>query len=122
MTQNTNEGLRVRVWAKTDGRCWYCGGQLHNAPEFQDDGYMHIEHQDPRATGGKSNLGNLVPACRTCNLRKRHKNVEQFRRYMRFVNAGIEPMTNAQIDWCMDNGLDVMATLPGLEFYGEVVE
>ena len=63
---------RARVWCKSDGRCWYCGGQLH-ATTF------HVDHVVPRALGGANDLPNLVPACPACNLRKGARDLETFR-------------------------------------------
>lgn len=66
--------LRGRVWSKTNGSCWYCGGVLNPFENF------HIEHINPKSKGGADTLDNLAPACRTCNLSKGGMTIEQFRR------------------------------------------
>jgi 5-methylcytosine-specific restriction endonuclease McrA len=111
---------RRTIGAKTDWHCWYCGKELHDdATCWKENEYMHIEHQHPKAKDGSNRLSNLVPSCHRCNCRKRTKNVDEFRYYMRFVNVGLEPMTLAQVEWCAEHGFDVLSTLPEVVFYGE---
>lgn len=58
---------REAVWDKTGGFCHYCETNLyrHAGPsEF------HVDHVIPFIEGGSDELSNLVPACRTCNLKK----------------------------------------------------
>lgn len=47
--------------------CVYCGGGAGTA-----------DHVHPRAKGGGHRLGNLVPACRTCNGKKRDMEPREF--------------------------------------------
>jgi HNH endonuclease len=68
--------LRAQVWAKTDGHCWYCGKKMNPWNDFT------IEHMDPSSRGGCDDLGNLVPACQSCNSRKHRKTVEEYRAYL----------------------------------------
>jgi len=62
----TVEGVTVgadAIAARIDyygGQCWICG-----------DDYAHIDHVKPLAVGGLHVPGNLRPACKTCNLRKK---------------------------------------------------
>lgn len=56
--------MRQEVWAKSGGRCWYCGDFL------TEDAGFHVDHVAPRIHGGTDDLGNLVPACRFCNTSK----------------------------------------------------
>lgn len=51
-----------------NNRCAYCEAL----------GDLHIEHVVPISKGGTHALGNIVPACKTCNFSKRDKEVEQW--------------------------------------------
>ena len=56
--------LRQSQWwkAKTQaGACHYCGGRF-----MAED--LTMDHIVPISRGGKSNRGNLVPACKKCNV------------------------------------------------------
>jgi hypothetical protein len=55
--------LRARIFARDGFRCVYCGEVL--PPE-----QLSLDHVQPRLRGGDSSEGNLVTACRPCNLRK----------------------------------------------------
>jgi len=72
---------RLEVWAKSKGRCWYCGFEL---PEKG----WHVDHFKPLGGGGKfetiikdrlNDIENLVPSCAGCNLFKSVYTVEGFR-------------------------------------------
>ena len=59
---------RSSVLAKTSGRCVYCGCELTTKPD-QPNTY-HPDHVLAVAKGGGDDIANLVPSCRTCNLKK----------------------------------------------------
>ncbi|MBG6082719.1 HNH endonuclease [Rubrivivax gelatinosus] len=63
---------RREVFAKSEGRCHYCGEELTL------DGRWHVEHMMPRALGGADELGNLVAACVRCNLEKSDRTAVEF--------------------------------------------
>lgn len=63
---------RCEVFAKSEGRCHYCGEVLTL------DGRWHVEHMMPRALGGADEIGNLVAACAPCNLAKRDRTAVEF--------------------------------------------
>lgn len=74
--------IQDAVWAKTSGRCWYCGeetsvrrgiGGMSSASEFC------IDHVVPQSMGGGHELNNLVPCCRSCNSSKGGRSLEEFR-------------------------------------------
>jgi 5-methylcytosine-specific restriction endonuclease McrA len=69
--------MRIRIWAKTGGRCYYCGSLLEHKTTFC------IDHIVPRISGGGDELENVVPACRSCNSAKGTKQLEEFRFYKR---------------------------------------
>ena len=51
--------LRARVFAEKGHKCEYCGADA-----------SHVDHQTPRARGGKDDFDNLVPCCEPCNRAK----------------------------------------------------
>ncbi len=60
--------LRASPWWKqqlAQGKCHYCGGTF--APEE-----LTMDHVIPVARGGKSEKGNVVPACKDCNNKKKY--------------------------------------------------
>jgi 5-methylcytosine-specific restriction endonuclease McrA len=59
--------LRQSQWWKrrlAKGRCHYCGRAVAPAE-------LTMDHIVPIARGGRSTKGNVVPACKDCNNRKR---------------------------------------------------
>lgn len=59
--------LRASQWWKRQcakGRCHYCG---QAAPPAE----LTMDHIVPVARGGKTTRGNVVPACKTCNTKKK---------------------------------------------------
>lgn len=54
---------------RANGRCVYCGKQ---ASRYQ------IDHIDPVASGGTSEIENLMPACAACNRSKGAKEVSEW--------------------------------------------
>lgn len=63
---------RRTIFGRSGGRCFYCHCRL------QLDGPWHIEHQLPRALGGRNELVNLVAACVPCNLAKSDSTAIEF--------------------------------------------
>lgn len=74
--------LRRAVWAKTGGRCWYCGFVLKPNGEGSRR-QPNIDHQHPHSLGGEDTLENLVIACGWCNSKKRDCTVEEYRDLLR---------------------------------------
>jgi 5-methylcytosine-specific restriction endonuclease McrA len=58
---------RSRWWQNrlARGVCHFCGGTF-------PPGELTMDHLVPVARGGKSTPGNVVPACRECNSRKKY--------------------------------------------------
>jgi len=60
--------LRSSQWWKrrrSSGQCHYCGKKV--SPHF-----LTMDHIVPIIRGGKSTKGNVVPACKECNTKKKH--------------------------------------------------
>ena len=60
--------LRQSPWWKrrcAKGRCHYCGRETPASA-------LTMDHIVPLARGGKSTKGNVVPACKSCNTKKKH--------------------------------------------------
>ena len=61
--------LRASQWWKrrrANGLCHYCGRQVGAKA-------LTMDHLVPLVRGGRSNKGNLVPACKACNGAKKHR-------------------------------------------------
>ena len=59
--------LRASQWWKRQcakGRCYYCGQSIPAAD-------LTMDHIVPLARGGKTTKGNVVPACKPCNNKKK---------------------------------------------------
>lgn len=52
-----------------DGRCAYCGCS----------GPLEADHRIPLARGGTNDIGNILPACPSCNRRKAMSTEDEFR-------------------------------------------
>lgn len=58
-----------RIFAKTDGRCRFCGKQLSrsNYGCRGRRGAWAVDHSVPAAGGGSSHMNNLFATCYACN-------------------------------------------------------
>lgn len=107
--------IKKQVQAKTDAKCWYCGRPYK--PERAST--MCIEHMLPESRGGTWDIENLVPACISCNSRKKGRSLEEFRERMRWRRNGLLPFSEAQTKWLEDNGIEI--PIPNdVIFWGEV--
>lgn len=69
--------LRASQWWKrrrSSGLCHYCGNKF--SPRS-----LTMDHIVPIARGGKSTKGNVVPACRDCNTKKKHRLLMEWEEY-----------------------------------------
>jgi 5-methylcytosine-specific restriction endonuclease McrA len=60
--------LRKTQWWKNrvaKGVCHWCGGKFSPAE-------LSLDHVVPLVRGGKSSRGNVVPACKECNSKKKY--------------------------------------------------
>ena len=69
------KGREIRArFAEFGHRCAYCGS----------DGDLHIEHVVPISKGGPHSIGNIIPACKSCNFSKRDSEAEAWYRSQPF--------------------------------------
>lgn len=75
--------LRGSQWWKrriAAGRCHYCGGQVGSRG-------LTMDHIVPLIRGGRSGRGNVVPACKECNNRKKSLLPVEWEEYLRRLAA-----------------------------------
>ncbi len=70
-----SEQERLAVLQKTNWRCAYCGIELGF------DGFQ-VDHVVPLRMGGKDEMDNMLPTCRSCNHYKRGNSLEGWRRML----------------------------------------
>lgn len=74
--------LRKSGWWQrkiSTGICYYCGGQYRPKE-------LTMDHLVPLGRGGRSTKGNLVPACKECNNRKKTLLPLEWEEYMAALN------------------------------------
>ena len=71
-----NTELREFILKKTNGYCAYCGRELPSCG-------WHRDHVIPRSIGGTWSFSNLVPSCKSCNIRKRALTPDGFRDFIK---------------------------------------
>ena len=70
--------LRATAWwdrRVQPGVCHYCGRTVGRAA-------LTMDHIVPLARGGRSTKGNVVPACRDCNSRKKYLLPVEWQEYL----------------------------------------
>lgn len=83
--RKANTSKIFRVYEKTGGKCFYCGG----------DNEICIDHVTPKSKGGSNHVDNLVAACRSCNGSKGAKNLEEYRMHMMVKGSKYGGVINA---------------------------
>lgn len=63
---------RLAVHSKFGGKCAYCGLEI-------DIKKMQVDHIEPKFRGGSDDMGNLHPACASCNNWKHSFTLQEFR-------------------------------------------
>ncbi len=74
--------LRNSQWWKrkrSSGICYYCGGKFKPTD-------LTMDHLIPVVRGGKSVQGNLVPACKECNSKKKYLLPTEWEEYLGSLN------------------------------------
>jgi 5-methylcytosine-specific restriction protein A len=70
--------LRYSQWWKrkrASGICYYCGGKFKTMD-------LTMDHLIPIVRGGRSVAGNLVPACKECNSKKKYLLPTEWEEYL----------------------------------------
>ena len=78
--------MRGSQWWKrkrSAGRCYYCGRTFKPSD-------LTMDHLVPIVRGGKSVPGNLVPACKECNGKKKYLLPSEWEEYLESLNKGQE--------------------------------
>ena len=79
MRKKLKTAERLQVYEKCQGHCAYCGHEL----EYKD---MQVDHVTPLRIGGTDTIGNMLPACRSCNHYKHTLDLEGYREYLAGVS------------------------------------
>lgn len=76
--QKSRELRRSQWWKRrcAEGRCYYCGKKF----KPQD---LTMDHIVPIVRGGKSRKGNVVPACKECNKKKKYMLPLEWEEYLK---------------------------------------
>lgn len=113
MTAKFSAKRRAAVFDMFGGRCAYCGAAIESKK------VMHIDHVRPRAKGGGSSIGNLFPACATCNVAKGARDLESLRVNLALRRSKIHGIIGAaQAINLMEAGVDLPIEVQA--FYFEV--
>ena len=78
--------MRASQWWKrkrSAGLCYYCGGKFKPVD-------LTMDHLVPVVRGGKSVQGNLVPACKNCNNKKKYLLPTEWKEYLETLKKGQE--------------------------------
>lgn len=73
--------LRNSQWWKrrrSTGLCYYCGRKFKPAE-------LTMDHIVPIGRGGKSTKGNVAPACKECNTKKKYMLLIEWEEYLKSV-------------------------------------
>lgn len=63
-----SKSLREEVWYRVPGRCRICGKRLKKTAKAGEYGRWHAGHIVAHKNRGLTNVANLLPTCRDCNL------------------------------------------------------
>ena len=66
------------------GICYYCHSQVGRTR-------LTMDHVVPLSRGGRSTKGNIVPACKECNNRKKYLLPVEWQEYLDSLAKGSEP-------------------------------
>jgi 5-methylcytosine-specific restriction endonuclease McrA len=82
---NFSRRVKDVVYAKTGGRCFYCGKKIENEDILDEGGgvvtvrhHWNVDHKIPVSRHGTNAIENLVPACFSCNAEKGTMTDEEF--------------------------------------------
>lgn len=78
--------LRNSQWWKrkrSSGVCYYCGRKFKPSE-------LTMDHIVPIGRGGRSTKGNVVPACKECNDKKKYLLLMEWEEYLKSVKGNEE--------------------------------
>lgn len=78
--------IRKTQWWKrkcSQGTCYYCGKRV-------EPGALTMDHRVPLIRGGTSSKNNIVPACKSCNTRKKHLLPIEWEEYLDHLKRPVE--------------------------------
>jgi len=75
---------RNNVWIRDEGKCQYCGVNVHIKS-------FTLDHVNPKSAGGKSIWTNVVTCCYSCNQKKGDKTLKQAG--MKLLKAAVKPLS-----------------------------
>lgn len=78
--------LRATAWWKrriAEGRCYYCEREVGSRG-------LTMDHIVPLVRGGRSRRGNVVPACKACNSKKKSLLPVEWEEYLGGLAEGRE--------------------------------
>ncbi len=61
------------------GVCYYCNSEVGKA-------HLTMDHVVPLSRGGKSKKGNIVPACKACNNKKKYLLPIEWEEYLKLLS------------------------------------
>ncbi|GBC62994.1 HNH endonuclease [Desulfonema ishimotonii] len=79
--------LRMSQWWKRQcakGKCYYCGKSTQARA-------LTMDHIVPISRGGKTTKGNVVPACKDCNNKKKQLLPMEWEEYLNRIRQDTEP-------------------------------
>ncbi|WP_157810308.1 HNH endonuclease [Vibrio sp. HA2012] len=103
MARSISWAKRLAVWNKTNGHCGYCGTALDIEPSPKPNSFT-VDHVVPVSRGGKHDIDNLIPACRTCNGSKNTKTLSEFREWKTWKDIVVENgFSISQLTWMLNS-------------------
>ncbi len=84
--------IRESQWWKrrrSTGICFYCGGKFKPAE-------LTMDHLIPIVRGGKSVHGNIVPACKECNSKKKYLLPTEWEAYLDTLKNTKQSISDSQ--------------------------
>lgn len=89
------------IFEKTNGRCHICRKTLarQSYGTMKTPGAWEVDHSVPQAKGGTDRLGNLLPACISCNRSKQDSSTETARRKHGFRASPLSKKKKTDNTW-----------------------
>ena len=101
--------MRREVYEMYDGHCAYCGKEI-------DISEMQVDHVQAVYLGGKDEIANYRPACRSCNFYKSTMSVEGLREQLGLIIGRLEKLLTFRL--ALAHGLIQLTGRP-VKFYFE---